>query len=391
MKPDIPSLVLVAAIAAAAPLLGHVLGRWVSVPLVVFEILLGILFGPQGTGWIVADPYIGFVSTLGMTMLFLLAGYELDFARIRGRPLRRSSVGWLGSVALGVLLGVLLAPTTAAGVLVGICLTSTALGTIMPVLRDAGQLGTAFGTTVTAIGAVGEFGPLLAVALFLSGRSPAAEGVLLLVFAALIAVSLMLAVRPEVARVHRLIEATLHTSGQFAVRLIVLVLAAFTGLASAFGLDVLLGAFAAGVLIRLLLRTGEAAEVETVEAKLDGLGFGFLVPVFFIYTGVTFDLDALFSSWTTVALLPTFLLLFVLVRGIPATVAAPRGAGLAERAAIALFAATGLPIIVAVTTIGLDHGELSRSTAAALVGAGILSVLVFPLIALSVARRTGRR
>ena len=148
----------------------------------------------------------------------------------------------------------------------------------------------------------------------------------------------------------------------------------------------LLGAFAAGVLIRVLLRTGEPAAVEVVEAKLDGLGFGFLVPVFFIYTGVTFDLDALLDTPTTLALLPTFLVLFVLVRGIPATVAAPAGAGFTERAAIALFAATGLPIIVAVTTIGLDHGELSRSTAAALVGAGMLSVLVFPLLA--VARRT---
>jgi Kef-type K+ transport system membrane component KefB len=230
VKPDISSLVLVAAIAASAPLIAHVLARWISVPLVVFEIVLGILLGPQGTGWIVADPYLSFVSTLGLTMLFLLAGYELDFSRIRGRPLRRSSLGWLGSMVLGILLGVSLAPTAAAGVLVGICLTSTALGTIMPVLRDAGQLDTPFGTAVTAIGAVGEFGPLLAVALFLSGRSPAAESVLLVVFAALIALSLVLAGRPEVAGLHRVIEATLHTSGQFAVRLIVLVLAAFTGL-----------------------------------------------------------------------------------------------------------------------------------------------------------------
>jgi Kef-type K+ transport system membrane component KefB len=387
VRPDISTLVLVAGVAAAAPLLGHVVNRWLSVPLVVFEIVLGILFGPQLAGWISDDPYVGFLSTLGLAMLFLLAGYELDFGRIRGRPVRLSALGWLGSVALGVLLGLLLAPAAAAGVMVGICLTSTALGTIMPVLRDAGELESPFGTAVMAVGAAGEFGPLIAVALFLSGRSPASESVLLVIFAALIGVSLALAARFEPVRLHRVIEATLHTSGQFAVRLVILVLAAFTGLAIAIGLDLLLGAFAAGVLIRLLLRTAEPVAVEVVETKLDAVGFGFLVPVFFIHTGATFDLDALVGSGTALALVPTFLVLFVVVRGIPATVAAPTGAGLSERAAIALFGATGLPIIVAVTTIGLDHGDLPRSTAAALVGAGVLSVLVFPLLALAVRRR----
>jgi Kef-type K+ transport system membrane component KefB len=389
MRPDISSLVLVAAIAAAAPLLGHLVGRWLAVPIVVFEIVLGVLLGPQVAGWIIADPYFGFLSTLGLATLFLLAGYELDFGRIRGRPLRRSALGWIGSVALGVLAGLLLAPSAAAGVMVGICLTSTALGTIMPVLRDAGELESPFGTAVLAIGAAGEFGPLIAVALFLSGRSPATESALLVAFAALTGVGLALAGRFEPVRLHRVIEATLNTSGQFAVRLVLLVLAVFTGLASAFGLDLLLGAFAAGVLIQVLLRTGDPVAVEVVEAKLDAVGFGFLVPVFFIHTGVTFDVDALFGSPATLALVPTALVLFVAVRGIPATVAAPAGSRLADRTAIALFGATGLPIIVAVTTIGLDHGELPTSTAAALVGAGMLSVLVFPLLALATHRRGG--
>lgn len=389
MTVDVSSLLLVAAISAAAPLLGHAIGRWVAIPLVVFEILLGILLGPQLTGWIEDDPYLAFLATLGLAMLFLLAGYELDFGRIRGRPLRLSALGWFGSVVLGVLLGVLLAPTAAAGVMVGICLTSTALGTIMPVLRDAGELESRFGTAVLAIGAAGEFGPLIAVALFLSGHSPASEAVVLLAFAVLIGASLALAVRFEPVGLHRIIEATLHTSGQFAVRLIVLVLAAFTGLAVISGLDLLLGAFAAGLLIKLLLRTADPAAIEVVEGKLDAVGFGFLVPVFFIHTGVTFDVDALFATPTTLALVPTFLVLFVVVRGVPASVAAPPGSGVSDRIAIALFGATGLPIIVAVTTIGLDHGDLRRSTAAALVGAGVLSVLVFPLLALTLRRRRG--
>jgi Kef-type K+ transport system membrane component KefB len=384
---SVRTLVLVAAIAAAAPLLAGLTGRWLSIPLVVFEIVLGIVLGPQVAGWLKDDPYVGFLSTLGLAMLFLLAGYEIDFARIRGRPLRLSVLGWLGSLVLGVVLGVLLAPDVAAGVLVGICLTSTALGTIMPMLRDAGELDSPFGATVLAIGAVGEFGPLIAIALFLGGRSPARSAVVLIVFAVLIGAALALAAAATPVRLHRLIEATLHTSGQFAVRLVILVLAALTGLATALGLDVLLGAFAGGVLINLLLHDADPDAVGLVEAKLDAVGFGFLVPVFFIQTGVTFDLDALLGSTASLVLVPTFLVLFVLVRGIPATVAAPPGTPVRERAAIALFGATGLPIIVAVTAIGLDHGELRTSTAAALVGAGMLSVLAFPLLALTVRRR----
>lgn len=271
--------------------------------------------------------------------------------------------------------------------MVGICLTSTALGTIMPILRDAGELGTAFGAALLAIGAVGEFGPLIAVALFLSGRSPARAAVILIAFALLIAAAIVVTVRFEYARVHRMIEATLHTSGQFAVRLVILILAALIALASAFGLDVLLGAFAAGVLINPLLRGTDPAAVALFEAQLDAVGFGFLVAVFFINTGVRFDLDALLDTATTLALVPTFVVLFLLVRGIPATLAAPSGASSRDRIAIALFGATGLPIIVAVTTIGLDNGDLRTSTAAALIGAGMLSVLLLPLLGLKIRAR----
>ncbi len=167
----------------------------------------------------------------------------------------------------------------------------------------------------------------------------------------------------------------------------ILILAVLTGLATAFGLDMLLGAFAAGILISALLRSVDPDATAMVEAKLDAVGFGFLVPVFFINTGVTFDLNALLDHPTTLALMPTFLVLFILVRGLPATLAAPPGTPPGERSAIALFAATLLPIIVAVISIGVDHGDLKSSTAAALVGAGMLSVLTLPLLALTLHRR----
>jgi Kef-type K+ transport system membrane component KefB len=381
---SVHSLVLVTAIAAAAPLIASLLARWIAIPLVVFEIGLGIVLGPQVLNWIQQDHYIEFLANLGLAMLFLLAGYEINFSEIRGRPIRMATYGWGLSLLVGITIGIALPPTTAAGVMIGICLTTTSLGTILPVLRDAGQLGTPLGTSVQAIGAVGEFGPLIAVTLFFSGRSPARASAILIGFAVVIALSLVYTIRYEHARVHRLIEATMHTSGQFAVRLVILILAALAGLATAFGLDLLIGAFAAGVLINLLLAGTDPTAKGLIEAKLDAIGFGFLVPIFFISTGLSFDLRALIHSETALELLPTFLVLFLVVRGFPATLAAPAGSNWRQRSMIALFGATGLPLIVAITEIGVQEGVLRPSTAAALVGAGMLSVLTFPLLALRI-------
>jgi Kef-type K+ transport system membrane component KefB len=150
----------------------------------------------------------------------------------------------------------------------------------------------------------------------------------------------------------------------------------------------LLGAFTAGVLYRLLLSGAPERDMEVIEGKVEALGYGFLVPIFFIYTGVTFDLEALFASGRTLVLVPIFLLLLLVVRGIPSMLAAPPGSRRIDLAATALFGATGLPIIVAVTAIGVDAGDITSGTAAALVGAGMLSVLLFPLIALAIRRRT---
>ncbi len=388
MELSLPTLVLVPLIAVAAPLLAAMLQRWIRIPLVVFEIVLGIILGPAVIGWVAPDHFMGLLANFGLAMLFLLAGYEIDFGRIRGRPLSRSVVGWLFSLVLGVGLGVVFAPDPTAGVFVGIALTSTALGTIMPVLRDAGETQTPFGTAVLAIGAVGEFGPLIAIALFLSGRTPGRSSLILIGFALVIALGVWATHGRAHPALHRLIEATLHTSGQFAVRLVILLLAALVALATALGLDMLLGAFSAGVLLNLLMASSAPEAKHYVETKLDAVGFGFLVPIFFINTGITFDLDALLHDTRSLILVPVVLVLFVVVRGLPATLAAPLGAGTSEKIAIALFGATGLPIIVAVTSIGVDSGVLRTSTAAALVGAGMLSVLIFPLIALWQRRET---
>ena len=383
----ISSLVLIPLIAALAPLLSAGLVPVVRIPIVVFEIVLGVLLGPSILGWVQPTEFVSSLAQFGLAMLFFLAGNEIDFERIRGRPLNRSVLGWLISLVAGVLTGVLLAPSVGAGVFIGVALTSTALGTLTPVLRDAGEMRTPFGTAIIAIGAVGEFGPLVAISLFLSGRKVGVASVVLAGFVLITAVAIYLAGKGTHHRMHRLITATLHTSGQFAVRLVVLLLTALVGLSLVLGLDMLLGAFAAGVLTKLLLSDATPKDSEAIESKLEGLGFGFLVPVFFINTGTTFDLDSLISDPRALVLLPLFLILLLAVRGLPSLLGAPPGSAGADRRAIVLFGATGLPIIVAVTDIGVSDGTLPVGTAAALVGAGMLSVLLFPLLALGQHRR----
>ena len=382
------TLVLIPAIAVVAPLLVRGLGRWVAVPLVVFEIVLGLILGPALLGWIQPGPFAQAFSDFGLAMLFFLAGSEIDFRAIRGRPIGRATIGWIVSLAAGFGIAVLLAPDLPAAAFIGIALTSTALGTIMPVLRDSGDLRTPFGVAVIALGAIGEFGPLLAISLFLSGRSPLVAALVLIGFAIVAAAGIWLATRDVRHAVHRAITATLHTSGQFGVRLVVLVIVALVTLSVVLDLDMLLGAFTAGVIYRLLLSGAPEHDIEIMESKVEALGYGFLVPVFFIYTGVTFDLDALFADPGTLALLPIFLVLLLVVRGLPSLLAAPAGSSTRDRAAIGLFGATGLPIIVAVTAIGVEAGDLASGTASALVGAGMLSVLLFPLIALALRKRS---
>jgi Kef-type K+ transport system membrane component KefB len=362
---SLPALVLVPLIAVLAPILAALLGRVVRIPLVVFEIVLGMLFGPALLGWVTPNETTDRLSDLGLCMLFFLAGNEIDFGKIRGRPLNRSILGWLFALALGVAIALMLAPSPSAAVFIGVALTSTALGTLMPILRDAGELRTPFGAAVIAVGAVGEFGPLIAISLFLSGRRPGPATVVLLAFVVITAVAIYLASRGPYPRLHSLITATLHTSGQFAVRLVLLLLLLLVALSVWLGLDMLLGAFAAGVIAKLLLSGADEHDKEAVEGKLEAVGFGFLVPIFFISTGLNFDLDALVSDPKTLLMLPVFLVLLLAVRG-SSTLFTSRGLTQPDRQAVLLLGATGLPIIVAVTDIGLESGDLPAGTAAAL-------------------------
>lgn len=386
MSHDITSIVLIPLLALLAPILATLVGRVAKIPLVAFEIVLGILVGPSVLGWIPKTDALTTVSNFGLSFLFFMAGTEIDFAAVKGRPLKRATIGWLISLAGGIALGILLAPSPIAGVYIGIALCSTALGTLLPLLRDAGELKTPFGLAITAVGAVGEFGPLVAISLFLSGRTPPAAALVLAGFAVIAGVGVWLASRGTHEHFHRLVRNTLHTSGQFVVRFAVAIIAALAGLSIALGLDMLLGAFAAGILTKVLLSGARKHDAEQIEGKLEAVAFGVVVPVFFIATGVTFDLRGLVADTRALILLPIFVVLLLVVRGLPGLIAAPRGATGKDRTALTLFAATALPVIVAVTNIGLEQHDLSSGTASALVGAGMISVLLFPVIGLALRR-----
>src|SRR4029453_15512150 len=263
----------------------------------------------------------------------------------------------------------------------GSALSTTAIGTLIPVLRDAGALRTRFGTYLLAAGAAGEFGPILLVTLVLSAQNPVHETFLLIAFAALALAVAVVSVR-SAWRGWPLLERTLEARSQLAVRLAVVMVFGAVALASSLGFDVLLGGFVAGIVTRLALR---GREVEVLESKLTAVGFGFLIPFFFVTSGMNFDLDAL-SDTSTLLKVPMFVALFLLVRGTPALLLYRRVLGTRDRVALAFFSATELPLVVAITTIAVDEGHMKTATAAALVGAAIVSTLVYPFVGLALRR-----
>jgi Kef-type K+ transport system membrane component KefB len=378
-------LVIVTAAAVAALLAGMIQPR-LAIPVVVIELLLGIIIGPELLDLAEHDDFIDFFSNLGLGMLFFFAGYEIDFERIRGRPLLLAALGWAMTLALAYSVGGLLAW---AGVVLsllytGSAMSTTAIGTLIPILHDAGELKTRFGTYLLAAGAMGEFGPILLITLVFSTKGTLSNSLILVLFVAVAVVTALIAVRGATAG-WDLIERTLETSGQLAIRVAVVLVFALAALALELGLDLLLGGFVAGVIVREALK---GREVTMFESKLTAVGYGFFIPFFFVTSGITFNLDALVENPIDFLEVPMFLALFLLVRGLPALLLYRRELDLRDRGALAFFSATELPLVVAITTIAVEQGHMRSSTAASLVGAAILSTLLYPLLGLKL--REGR-
>ncbi len=379
---SITTFAIVFAMSALVPLITDSVAKWITIPAVVVEILLGILVGPQVFGWAHEDAMITFVADFGLTMLMFLAGYEIEFDRIKGAPMKLAGIGWLVSLVLGLGFGLVVHGLTFASLVVGLALTTTALSTLLPIIRDAGLLPTPFGTRILAVGAFGEFGPIIAVALLLSGQAPAKTALVLLGFAAVTAVVVVVAMRPRSTRVRRLMTRTMTTSVQFTVRIAMFVIVLMLWVADTLRLDTLLGAFVAGIVVRMTVRRNGDAETAQVHSKLETVAFGVFVPFFFIVTGMRFDLDALLADPVSLVLVPGFVVLFVVVRGGPILLLHRHDLSVDQRRRLALLASAGLPLIVVIATIGTQTGTMPTDTAAALVGAGLITVLVFPLIAL---------
>jgi Kef-type K+ transport system membrane component KefB len=377
---DTESFFVIVLVAALAAITVAVVPSRFAPPVVVVELFLGILVGPQVLDIAGTDSFIEFFSNLGLGMLFFFAGYEIDFERIRGKPLELGGAGWLLSVGLAYAIGGVLA---AAGIIdsflyTGSAMATTAIGTLIPILRDNGELKTRFGTYLLAAGGAGEFGPVLLVTLFLSTDHPLHEAVILVAFVAM-AIGVALASMGLAWRGWPALERTFEASSQLAVRVTVVLVFGLVLLASQIGLDVLLGGFVAGLITRMAL---QGHELRVFESKLTAVGFGFFVPFFFVTSGISFDLDAL-GSVTAVAKLAMFFGLFLVVRGIPAMLLYRNVFDMRNRGALAFYSATELPLVVAITTIAVEAGHMKTSTAAGLVGAAMLSTLVFPFVGLA--------
>ncbi len=372
-------LAIVAASAFAGTVAVLTSGRGIVVPVVVVELLTGVVIGPHVLG-LHPNEFIDFFSDLGLGLLFFFAGYEIDLHRIAGQPLRLALLGWALSLATAYVIGGVLA---AVGVVLsllytGSALSTTALGTLIPILSDSGELETRFGTYLLAAGAVGEFGPIVLLTVVLSTESAVHNALIMVGFVALAVTVAVVAVRSSEWTLP-LFERTLESSSQLAVRWIVVLVFALAYLAFELGLELVLGGFAAGIITRQVLK---AREMPAFDSKLTAVAFGVFVPFFFVLSGMNLDTTALFSSVSGVLKMVLFFFLFLVVRGTPAMLLYRRVFGARDRIALALMTSTQLPLVLAITTLAVSSGHMRPSTAAALIGAAVLSTLVFPLLGL---------
>jgi Kef-type K+ transport system membrane component KefB len=378
----VDALVAVLAVALVAPLLVGLLPR-LPVPQVVLLLAGGILIGPQVLG--VSSPDgVRVLADVGLGFVFLLAGYEVDLRLFREDAGRRAVVAWFVSLALALGVVALLAAAglVRAFVPVALGLTTTALGTLLPVLRENGLLSGRLGRCLLAAGGVGELLPVLAIALFL-GSQNRFTALASLGAVAVMAVLLGLGRRAvrDGGRLATVVLLGQHETAQITLRATMLLLITLIAVTDQFHLDAVLGAFLAGV----VLRRWAGGDSPVLESKLDAVGYGFFIPVFFVYSGMSLDLHSIGEAPLRVVLL--FALMFA-VRGLPALVVYRGLLPLRQRGQTALVTATALPVLVALAEIGLRNGTMLPENAAALVGAGVLTVLLFPALAVALGRST---
>jgi Kef-type K+ transport system membrane component KefB len=382
------SVAVVAAVALVAPLVVGFTG--LRLPAIVLEILLGIVVGPQVLGWASNDEPVQVLSLIGLAFLLLLAGLEIDFDRLRGRVLRLTGIGYVVSFALALIVGYAMraGDLVRSPLLIAIILSATGLGIILPILKDAGETSTSFGQVVVAGASIAEVGPIVLLSLFFSGKSGGVGGKLALLigfFVFVVAVVLTIVGLERSTRVSNVLLKLQDTTAEIRVRGAFLLLAVFVVLASRFGLEAILGAFLAGATLKLVDRD-EGMTHAFFHAKLEAVGFGVFVPFFFVSTGIKLDVASLFHGSGTISRVPLFLAALLVVRGVPALLYRPLAERGSQLVAGGLLQATSLSIPVVAGQIGVDLGLIRPENYVALVTAGLISVVVFPLVALTLLR-----
>ena len=388
MEISFTSVAVVAAVALVAPLALGLSG--LRLPSIVVEILLGIAVGPQVLGWATRDEPVEVLSLVGLAFLLLLAGLEVDYDRFRGRLLRLTALGYVVSVAIALVIGLALkaGDLVRSPLLVAIMLSATGLGIILPILKDAGETATPFGQVVIAGASIAEVVPIVLLSLFFSGEGGVGAGaVLLATFAVFVlAVGAAIFTAEHSMRLSLTFMRLQDTTAEIRVRGAFLLLIVFVVLASRFGLEAILGAFLAGATLKLLDRD-DAMTHTFFRRKLEAVGFGVFVPFFFVATGLRLDVESLFASGSALARVPIFLGALLVIRGLPAFLYRPLAERREQLLAGGLLQATSLSFLIVAGQLGIDLELISAVNYTALVAAGLLSVIVFPLVALGLLRR----
>ncbi|MCD8317225.1 MAG: cation:proton antiporter, partial [Eggerthellaceae bacterium] len=377
------SLAVICIIAFICPIISQIIpGK--PIPETVFLLLFGALAGPYMLGWIQIDTAITLLSDLGLSFLFLLAGYEINPRNLTGYEGRRGLVTWFVTLVIAFIVVIIwpaFSATKADGIAVAIALTTTAIGTLIPIMEERGITKSHIGQSVLAYGTWGEVLPVLAMTILLSTR---VEWVTLVILGIFLVIAFLAAFIPKHAhriggKIYDLIGKNADTNSQLVVRIIMVLLVGLTAIASLFDLDIVLGAFAAGFILRYIIPKGNV----NMEHKLNAIGYGFFVPLFFIVSGAKIDITAMGDD---PALLITFIVLLLLVRALPIYIAMStekkaRRWPINNRITVAIYCTTALPLIVAVTAVAVSAGAMSQDTASVLVSAGGITVLIMPLIA----------
>lgn len=383
MTVDLISLAMIALVAAACPIIAKLIpGK--LIPETVFLLIAGALLGPNLIGMIDLTDSVGLLSDLGLAFLFLLAGYEINPKSLTGNQGKRGVATWAISLGLAFLfvhfIGVQILGNEIEALAVTIALTTTALGTLLPILKERDLMNTRVGESILSYGTWGELCPVLAMALLLSTR---AEWKTILILVAFVAIAILVAVVPAKAKkaghkLFRFLTENAESTSQTMMRVTVLLLVGLVALSAAFDLDIVLGAFAAGFVLRYIIPEGDTS----LEKKLDGVAYGFLIPIFFVVSGAKINLMAVLEQ---PLMLVGFIVLLLLIRAVPIFVSLStdketRDISAHNRLTIALYCTTALPIIVAVTSVAVSAGAMPQETASVLVAAGAITVFLMPLL-----------